>query len=265
MFQGLQYVDINTSRSKKEYIPAITYGQPSVNQENVNGSRKQVNSSVIQIQSRKTSNTNIKLCHSNKHIERKFNQIARNHYWGGGNETISGTGSTIVSTIALRKCLGNWIDKYNITSIVDIPCGDCNWQHLIPGIENVGYRGYDVSKYTIVKAKMKNPTWKFECLDLTTSIPPRADLVILRDFLQHLPLKNGKQALVNVVKSNSIWLGISTYPSSRVNINIEVGNYFKNNVRKYPFNLPEPEQTCDNYYGRENHSHRGSKFFLIKL
>ena len=201
----------------------------------------------------------------NKQIEMIFDEIARSNFWGGANETISGRGSTTYSTLALRNCLGDWIIKYNIKTIVDVPCGDANWQHAIPGIEKVTYTGYDVSQHAIDRAKKKNKGWKFGVLDLTMSIPPKADLIILRDFLQHLPLKNGNQALSNVFKSKSTWLGISTYPTISVNIDIKIGAYFRNNVLKRPFYLPKPTETCDNYYGKEAQSHQGSKFYLIKL
>jgi hypothetical protein len=79
-----------------------------------------------------------------------FDEIARSNFWGGANETISGRGSTTYSTLALRNCLGDWIIKYNIKTIVDVPCGDANWQYAIPGIEKVTYTGYDVSQHAII-------------------------------------------------------------------------------------------------------------------
>lgn len=201
----------------------------------------------------------------NDNVREIFNSISERQSWGGGKETVSGMGSQMISTKTLRSCLGRWISKYDIHKIVDFPCGDCNWQHAIPGIENIQYFGFDISENSIKRAKEKNPYWTFREMDITSTVPPEADLIIIRDCIQHLPLEMGKRAIANACKSNSTWLGISTYDKVQQNKVISIGGYYPNNLLKPPFNFPDPKEECDNYFGAENLMHPNSKFYLMNI
>lgn len=49
----------------------------------------------------------------------------------GNSESKSGGGSTISSTTTLRHFLPIFFQKYNIKTILDIPCGDYNWMKMV--------------------------------------------------------------------------------------------------------------------------------------
>ncbi|KAK3089667.1 hypothetical protein FSP39_005470 [Pinctada imbricata] len=201
----------------------------------------------------------------NKQLQKTFERIAEKNVWKAPNETRSGKGSLLESTVTIRECLGEWIKKYNITSIVDIPCGDGNWQRFIPGIDKVSYRGFDISTFVIKIAQNRNPpNMKYGILDLTSNIPPKADLIIMRDVIQHLPLRLGIQAILNAKKSGVKWIGVSSYPSEVWNRDIDMGEYYRNNVEISPFFLTNVVEMCDNYSGYIKNSHADSKFLLIE-
>ncbi|KAK3089758.1 hypothetical protein FSP39_006260 [Pinctada imbricata] len=201
----------------------------------------------------------------NKNLQKVFEHIAVQNLWRGENETRSGTGSLLSSTVTMRECLGEWIKKYNITSVVDIPCGDGNWQRLIPGIHTISYRGFDISTFVIKIAQNRNPpNMKYGILDLTSDVPPKADLIIIRDAIQHLPLRLGKQAILNARRSGVKWIGISSYPTAKRNKDITMGGYYKNNIQISPFFLTNVVETCDNYSGYIKKNYLDSKFLLIR-
>ncbi|KAK3089508.1 hypothetical protein FSP39_004160 [Pinctada imbricata] len=213
-----------------------------------------------------SGHSNFVLKHNiSRQVQQVFEHIARKNIWGGGNETRSGLGSLLASTVSLRECLGKWIKEYNISSIVDIPCGDANWQRFVPGMDSVRYKGFDISTYVVDRARAKNPVknMAFGLMDITSQIPPKADLIILRDFIQHLPLKLGKRALDNARISGAKWIGVSSYPLSS-NRDIKIGDYYANNVQISPFNVKNVVEICDNYSGGEKKGHPGSKFLLIR-
>lgn len=199
-----------------------------------------------------------------------FESIAKNNIWHS-SESISGTGSELRATNDVVKCLGNWIEKYDIKVMLDIPCGDGNWQKRIPGIENVQYFGFDISGTAVSRAQEKNSqmgNMKFAVLDVTSETPMKGDLVIMRDFLQHLPLEAGKSALKNAKAAGIRWVAVSTYPDSE-NVNVAgAGDMYWDNVQSSPFNLGSHVEDCQDYSPGTSTSEsqiRAAKFRLFDL
>jgi hypothetical protein len=46
---------------------------------------------------------------------------------GKDDESVSGHGSTIDATEGIRRELPKLFAKFHVKSLLDIPCGDCNW------------------------------------------------------------------------------------------------------------------------------------------
>ena len=179
---------------------------------NFSKTKSSTNAAIEKVTQRPSFETTLRVEIINPSVQRIFENIAKGQVWGGGKETKSGTGSLLASTVSVRKCLGEWIKFYNISSVMDVPCGDANWQRFIPGISDISYRGFDISPHVVHRARQKNPDFmKFGILDITSNIPPRADLVLMRDVIQHLPLKLGQQAIQNVLLSGAKWLAVSSY------------------------------------------------------
>jgi hypothetical protein len=71
----------------------------------------------------------------NKQLEQVFTNIYDTRAWHS-KESISGNGSELIQTEQIINELPVLLKKYNITSMLDIPCGDFNWmQHV--NLDNV--------------------------------------------------------------------------------------------------------------------------------
>nr|WP_306267874.1 class I SAM-dependent methyltransferase [Pararhizobium sp. IMCC3301] len=168
-----------------------------------------------------------------------FRQIARNNTWDG-TESVSGPGSTMEATSLLRAALPDLLEKYEIRSFLDIPCGDAYWisQALPAGIE---YVGADIVSGLIERNRAeKGDFGQFKVLDLVNSELPTCDLVMVRDCLIHLPNKAVIQALQNIRRSGARYLLTTTYPDWAQNIDIEFGGFRPVDLEKAPFCLPQP-------------------------
>lgn len=185
----------------------------------------------------------------NPNVTDAFNDIANSGYWGSG-ESVSGPGSEIAVTATVRQCLGEWLQKYNVKTFVDCPCGDANWQSHIPGIAAIEYHGFDIADLPLqlARAAHANTTMKFDHLDLTKEVPPYADVIMVRDVVQHLPIDLGRKMLVNAKTSGARYIAVTSFTDGQ-NTDIEAGKFYANDVHAEPFLMPQPIERCDNYDG----------------
>lgn len=199
-----------------------------------------------------------------------FEDYARRNVWGS-HESISGKGSEKAATVTVRQYLGSWIAKYGIKVFADIPCGDANWQGLIPGLESTHYYGFDISPTAVATARMKNsqrPFMSFSQFDLTTGVPPiRPNIIMLRDVIQHVPLQSGLAMLMNAKGTGARWLAVSTWYGGK-NVEVPPGGMYQHDVHAPPFSLPAAVELCYNYDGHVQAAHdagRQSHLELIDL
>ena len=59
-----------------------------------------------------------------------FKQHYQRNTWGC-SESLSGEGSTLDQTAAIRGALPQLIREFRIQSMLDIPCGDFNWMKML--------------------------------------------------------------------------------------------------------------------------------------
>ena len=72
---------------------------------------------------------------STNSIEDKFTKIFKLNYWGN-NESVSGGGSSLESTKNIRHKLPQLINQFQVTSILDAPCGDFYWMaHVMKNLK----------------------------------------------------------------------------------------------------------------------------------
>jgi len=184
-----------------------------------------------------------------KNIKDSFDDIANKNSWGS-SESISGAGSEVDVTASVRECLGAWLQKYNVSLFLDVPCGDANWQGHIPGIDAVTYKGYDIADLPVKRARLKNAkhaSMSFDNLDLTAAIPTeKPDMIMVRDVIQHLTLTQGNSMLLNAKLSGAKYLLVTSFLNA-TNKKIRTGGFYKNNVHVHPFNLPSAVESCQNY------------------
>ncbi len=130
--------------------------------------------------------------------ETVFRRIARTRFWNS-DETVSGVGSTLAATGAVRRELPAIIAEHGITSLLDAGCGDCNWiTALIPPLPR--YIGVDIVPEIVsdLRRRYDRPGIEFLGGDVTAMPLPQVDLVLARDCLVHLPIKAGDWRPINL-------------------------------------------------------------------
>ncbi len=76
---------------------------------------------------------------STKHI---FTEIHRNNAWGG-KDSVSGPGSDVRQTKIIVQELLNLFNDFNISTMLDIPCGDFHWMKDA-NLNAIDYTGGDI-------------------------------------------------------------------------------------------------------------------------
>lgn len=125
------------------------------------------------------------------------------------------------------------------------------------------YIGMDITETVVRQLKEK---WTNErrvsifSADLVSHIPKtgKIDMVLNRDVLQHLPLKDGCLAVENLIQLDFDYLLIGSYPANKQNKNIETGKFYQVNIMEEPFNFPTPYMMF-----RERKDERRQKYIYI--
>ena len=85
-----------------------------------------------------------------KYPKDRFSKIYDDNIWGS-DESRSGKGSELKSTINIRTFLIDFIIKNKIKLLVDAPCGDFNWMKYVTRAVDVKYIGIDIVEKMIKK------------------------------------------------------------------------------------------------------------------
>jgi hypothetical protein len=149
--------------------------------------------------------------------EHVFLKVYENNYWDGVC-SISGPGSSLESTQAVREALPNLLAKLGARSILDIPCGDVQWMKDVP----LGERG------------------EFFHLDLLRDRLPSADVIFCRDCLVHLSFREIQLALHNIKMASPKHFITTTFPYHKANADTVTPYWRALNMQLSPFNLPQP-------------------------
>lgn len=176
----------------------------------------------------------------NKQAKSVFKEIYHSNFWGS-SESISGRGSTLEETALVIELINDLILKFNIKSILDIPCGDFNWMNKVD-LSSVSYIGADIVEEIIDKNNINfnSSNISFVVKDLINDPLPQCDLIIVRDCLVHLSNKDIQKSLINIKNSGSKYLLATSFPSFSHNNNIVTGEWRPLNLQRKPFNLPPP-------------------------
>ena len=180
-----------------------------------------------------------------KDEEKKFNFIYKYKYWQNvNNGSLSGAGSNLDdSTHNLSIELPSFIDKHQIKSFLDIPCGDWEWMSKL-NLTNIKYTGCDIVE-DMVKAnneKYNNAKTSFIKRNLSHDDLPEADIILIRDLLVHLKYSDIILCLNNIKKHNYKYIAITNFPKLIKNINNKFGDRWKPiNFNLKPYFLPKPD------------------------
>jgi len=160
-------------------------------------------------------------------------------------ESLSGAGSSLAETEALRRQLPTLFRRHHVTSLLDVPCGDFHWMSQLD-LSGVSYLGADIVP-DLIESNQKRfpPPLEFRVLDVTSDALPKVDLVLCRDLLIHLCARDAARALSNILKSGSRFLLASHYFDRKENAEIPSGDFRPINLTRAPFHLPAPAERLD--------------------
>ena len=169
-----------------------------------------------------------------------FNSIYKNNAWGNG----SGPGSRADKTIQYQEFLKNFFLMNNVSSVVDLGCGDWQFSRYIDWT-GIDYLGLDVSSVVLeITKEFSVPGIRFQELDGSCNNLPPADVLLIKDVLQHLSnkdisniiskLNNFKYALI----TNGFQANQKTHLINNANKDINSGSGARTvDLLREPFNL----------------------------
>jgi SAM-dependent methyltransferase len=168
----------------------------------------------------------------------RFRQIFDENAWGN-SESVSGEGSNLARTAAVRAKLPDLLARYGVRSLLDAPCGDFHWMKEV-ALSDVDYIGVDIVPEIIARDVefYAGPRRRFVLGDLVDGELPTADLILCRDCLVHLPYYETSKALDNFRRSGATWLLTTTFTGPRANHDIAIGDWRAINLERPPYNFP---------------------------
>lgn len=187
--------------------------------------------------------------------EDAFTAIYRRNAFGG-RDSVSGPGSDVHQTRIVARELPALCNDLNITSMLDIPCGDFHWMKSVD-LQHCDYTGADIVEELVQKNQERyaRDGVRFQYANLIEDHLPRVDLVFCRDCLVHFSFADVLSALESVCKSQSEYLLTTTFTGMRDNRDIVTGQWRAINLELAPFALPKPLKTiveecteCDGAY-----------------
>jgi 2-polyprenyl-3-methyl-5-hydroxy-6-metoxy-1,4-benzoquinol methylase len=129
-----------------------------------------------------------------------------------------------------------------IRSLLDIACGDFNWLSEVD-LSGIDYIGWDDDPDNLEAALMRETNAAsvvFQLADAVAAKMPQVDLILCREFLQHLPNDQVRKVLDNTIESGARYL-LATSHNNNVNPDIQrPGDFRELNLTLPPFDLPKP-------------------------
>ena len=176
----------------------------------------------------------------NKTTREAFTVIYKNNYWKS-SASCSGLGSTLESTVNIRREIPKLVRDLKINTFLDLPCGDYHWMKEVD-LPVTQYIGGDIVSDLIEQNKLKysNDGVSFVTLNLTEDKLPNSEMILCRDCLVHLSFDDIHEAFENIKRSEIKYILTTTFPDLISNEDIITGRWRELNLEKPPFALPKP-------------------------
>ena len=175
-----------------------------------------------------------------------FRRIWRENLWLDP-ESRSGPGSGLDRTRALREALPLVLAAHGVRVLLDAPCGDFHWMRRAD-LGSVRYVGVDIVPEAVAEARSATPSFpaEFRVADLVCDRLPRADAVLCRDALVHLPLRDATRAVANLRRTGARLFLATSFPGTDSNDDCRTGAWRPRNLEMPPFDLGPPDDVlCD--------------------
>ena len=208
--------------------------------------------------------------HTMNHHEKSFTHIYKNRLWGIDHP--NGFGSLDKYTVNDRLALSSIINKYNIKTMLDVPCGTVSWINMVLKNIRIDYTGMDIVKEQIRDNKQKFPEYKFIHGDMTQTRIGKYDLIFSKEGTQHITEPATLNFLKNVKKSGSTYLCITHYDIPRNDDSIvststgipdlESGGYREQNFLLPPYH-DYFNRVLEKFYIRQNIDTHNSQYLIL--
>ena len=181
-------------------------------------------------------------------LAQRFRRIHDTNLWGA-SASVSGLGSETDATAVLRAELPRLLDKLQVTSLLDAPCGDAGW--ISQAGLGVRIVGVDIVPALIDGLRQRAAAGEirgdYHLADITRDPLPRCDAVLCRDGLVHLSFANIERTLTNFRRSGATWLITTTFTQWQPNRECEDGDWRALNFERPPFNWRAPVELIDEH------------------
>ena len=157
----------------------------------------------------------------------------------GAKASRSGPSATLEKTAQIRPALQSFLKSENISSILDIGCGDWTWMQMMD-LSGIQYKGIEIVE-DCVKALQKHSasSVEFEQGNILAMPPTPTDLWLARDVCNLWSYADCILFFELFVASESTFLAITSLQTTE-NKDGPTGTWRPLNLRSAPFILPEP-------------------------
>lgn len=196
----------------------------------------------------------------NASTEEVFSYIHESNKWGD-MESRSGKGSSLEKTERIRGALPQLLTDLQVSSLLDIPCGDFFWMKEVTLPLEV-YIGADIIDELVLENRRlySDGQRSFQKLNLLEDTLPPADAILCRDCLVHFSFADIARAIDNIKSSGATWFLTTHYPQQIRNTDIVTGKHRPLNLMQPPFNWPAPWRDLLEY---DNGRHLGMKHLSV--
>ncbi|MFN8981506.1 MAG: glycosyltransferase [Alphaproteobacteria bacterium] len=165
-------------------------------------------------------------------LTQRFSHIYDKNVWGEG----SGIGSRPAHNTEYMQFIQEFMLRNNIRTVVDLGCGDWQFSRFI-NWGGVAYAGFDV-----VPSVIERNSKEFSADNIRFSVfrslndLPKADLLLCKDVLQHLPNDLIRQYLAFFrTRFKAMLITNDDYPEEAINRDIRIGGWRCLRLEREPF------------------------------
>ena len=177
-------------------------------------------------------------------LKNKFTEIHDKNLFFG-KESISGTGSDLLQTEAISKEIPKLLEKYNVKTFIDAPCGDLYWMKHV-NLGSIKYIGLDIVDELVQKNTLNHAgeNKNFMCKNIVTDLLPKADMILIRDCWVHLSNSDVIKCIMNLKSSGITYLLTTSFTEMKLNEDL-LKIWRPLNLQLSPFNFPQPLEVID--------------------
>ncbi len=188
-------------------------------------------------------------------LAERFTGIYEQGLWSEGLDNVpgSGAGSTLDATRTLRSRLPALLTELQVTSLLDVGCGDMHWMSQVE--LPCPYLGIDIVASVIDRniAQYGSDDRCFAVANAVADALPAADAVLCREVIFHLAFADSRALLRNIVATGCRWVMLTSDRATLFNADIESGGARILNLEIAPFRLEPPKhviEDAENFRGR---------------